>query len=266
MEKAWVFDAPHYQSITRARTLFLDIFLAELIRQCQLTTALDAGCGLGDFSVYLAAYGLQTTGIDGRDTNVSEAQRRHSQIIFKTFDIEQPDVRQLGAFDLTLCFGLLYHLENPLAALRNLHSLTNNVLLIETMALPGKARMLGIVEENKTEDQGMHFIALVPSESMLIKLLYQTGFPFVYRSYLMPNHADFQQTRTQYRRRTIIIAAKTPIHLSFCELVAEPSSGVSWMRPSIRSILGKQKRLLQATPQQLWHMITSLIAARRSQR
>ena len=263
MRKAWVFDAPHYQSITQARIRFLETFLPELIRQNQLSTALDAGCGLGDFSAYLNLCGLQTTGIDGRATNITEAQQRHAQIVFKTFDIEHADVRQLDAFDLTLCFGLLYHLENPLAALRNLHSLTSNVLLIETMILPGEQPLLGLVEEMKTEDQGMQYIALLPSEPMLIKLLYQVGFPCVYRCRQMPDHSDFQQTRSQHRRRTIIIAAKTPLRLPFCELAPEPSAGVNWARPSFRSLLGRQKRRLQAAQQRLAQIVAAAFAAQR---
>lgn len=263
MRKAWVFDAPHYQSITQARIRFLETFLPELIRQNQLSTALDAGCGLGDFSAYLDLCGLQTTGIDGRATNSAEAQQRHAQIVFQTFDVEHADVRQLGTFDLTLCFGLLYHLENPLAALRNLYSLTSNVLLIETMILPGEQPLLRLVEEIKTEDQGMQYLALIPSEPMLIKLLYQVGFSCVYRCRKLPDHPDFQQTRSQNRMRTIIIATKTPLHLPFCELAPEPSAGVNWALPSVRSLIGRQKRLLQAARQRLAQLVASVVAAQR---
>ena len=44
------------------------------------------------------------------------------------YNVEDPQVRELGASDLVLCPGLLYHLENPFQAIRNLHALTARIL------------------------------------------------------------------------------------------------------------------------------------------
>jgi len=62
--------------------------------------------------------------------NVEQARARFPQISFEKEDVENPEIRKLGEFDLVLCFGLLYHLENPLLGSATFHSLTGKVLLI----------------------------------------------------------------------------------------------------------------------------------------
>ena len=54
-------------------------------------------------------------------------------------DFMTTDVSALGSFDVVLFPGVLYHMENPLASLRRLASLTVQTAIIETHAvsLPG---------------------------------------------------------------------------------------------------------------------------------
>jgi tRNA (mo5U34)-methyltransferase len=49
---------------------------------------------------------------------------------FMTMDLEP-----LGTFDVVFFLGVLYHMENPLAALRRVASLTNGLAIIETHAI-----------------------------------------------------------------------------------------------------------------------------------
>jgi 2-polyprenyl-3-methyl-5-hydroxy-6-metoxy-1,4-benzoquinol methylase len=79
-----------------------------------LANALDAGCGVGFFAQALEECGLYVRGFDGRLENVVEARRRFPRFPFGQADIEDPDIARLGTFDLVLCFGLVYHLENPM--------------------------------------------------------------------------------------------------------------------------------------------------------
>ena len=53
-------------------------------------------------------------------------------------DFMADDLGKLGQFDVVLYLGVLYHMENPLASLRRLASVTRGVAVIETeaMALP----------------------------------------------------------------------------------------------------------------------------------
>src|SRR5919202_3078365 len=49
-------------------------------------------------------------------------------------DFMTTDLDRLGTFDVVLYLGVLYHMENPLAALRRLRRVTREVAVIETQA------------------------------------------------------------------------------------------------------------------------------------
>jgi tRNA (mo5U34)-methyltransferase len=50
-------------------------------------------------------------------------------------DFAEDDLAPLGTFDVVLFLGVLYHLRDPLGALRRLHSVTGDVAVIETEAI-----------------------------------------------------------------------------------------------------------------------------------
>jgi tRNA (mo5U34)-methyltransferase len=50
-------------------------------------------------------------------------------------DFMTMDVQQLGTFDVVFFLGVLYHMENPLASLRRVASLSNSLAIIETHAI-----------------------------------------------------------------------------------------------------------------------------------
>jgi tRNA (mo5U34)-methyltransferase len=54
-------------------------------------------------------------------------------------DFMETDLEALGTFDVVLFLGVLYHLQNPLEALKRLAAVTGEVAVIETqaMAVPG---------------------------------------------------------------------------------------------------------------------------------
>ncbi|MCS7162182.1 MAG: class I SAM-dependent methyltransferase [Bacteroidia bacterium] len=102
--------------------------LETLSPHVSLKSALDVGAGVGYFSRFLKDKGLEVVGIEGREENVREARRRHPDIQFLCRNVEDPSLPEIGSFDLVLAFGLLYHLENPFAAVRNLAKMTKKVL------------------------------------------------------------------------------------------------------------------------------------------
>lgn len=50
-------------------------------------------------------------------------------------DLTTLDAAALGAFDVVLCLGVLYHLEDPLGGCRQLHRLTREVAVVESEAI-----------------------------------------------------------------------------------------------------------------------------------
>lgn len=194
------FETKDALEINKARGNSLKSFLPELIQRESMTTALDVGCGaLGVFSRILKDLGLQVVAFDGRPENVAKAKTLNPDIEFEVQDIENPSVLRLGSFDLVLCFGLLYHLENPFHAIRNLFALTNKYLLIERMMAPYRSSIAGLYEESQSINQGLNYVVIIATESTYIKTLCKAGFQ-VFSPDKLPEHEDFYGSLTTKKK------------------------------------------------------------------
>jgi FkbM family methyltransferase len=216
------FDQREYRQLIEARGDTLRRAVSKLKPALSLVNALDAGCGVGFFSAMLAECGLEACGFDGRSENVVEASNRFPEIPFAQADIQERTILELGSFDLVLCFGLLYHLENPLLAIRNLRALTGKCLLVESMCLPEDRPSMLLRAEPRQGDQSLTDAAFYPSEVSLVKMLYRAGFRAVYRVMPLPDHDDFRETAEHMRRRTVLLASFEPIDLAGFRLFPEP--------------------------------------------
>jgi FkbM family methyltransferase len=210
---------------------FLERLLQPLKDTHALKTALDTGCGVGYFSRFLADREFQVTGVDGRAENAREASARHKDIAFLERNIEAQDFRNLGSFDLCLCFGLLYHLENPMQAVRNLFETTGKILIVETMIAPGSGMTAVLRDEGRGADQALAYAALVLSEEALTAALYRAGFPHVYSMRELPDHADFRECLDAYRSRTVLAASKVPLANELLVRAPNPQSVNHWQKP-----------------------------------
>ena len=216
------FDQKHYRELIKARAETIRRVVEQVQAVLELSTAVDAGCGVGFFSHILCNFGFSAGGFDGREENIVEARRRFPGIPFECGNIEDPGITGIGKFDLVLCFGLLYHLENPMLAIRHLRAMAGKGLLLESMCVPGDQAAMLLREEPRMSDQSLTDIAFCPSESCLVKMVYRAGFEYVYRLLELPDHEDFRETREHARRRTVLFASLEPIRLAGFEQVVEP--------------------------------------------
>lgn len=58
-----------------------------------------------------------------------------SKVETKVSDFMEMDLNEIGTFDVVFFLGVLYHLENPLAALRRVAAVTKEMAVIETAAM-----------------------------------------------------------------------------------------------------------------------------------
>jgi SAM-dependent methyltransferase len=241
----FIFDQEHSRRIVGARQAVLRPILQDLRAKLKIESAADVGCGVGYFSGFLHELGFKVTAFDGRSENVEEARRRYPQIEFRHFNVEDEAIVQLGSYDVVLCVGLLYHLENPLRALRNISAMTREFLFIESYATPQKQTALFLREEVGLEDQSLTNLALYPSETTLIKICYRIGFGGVYRFLPLPDHEDFRDRNGRKRQRTMLMASRSDVKLPCLEPVPEPKDFFDpWQTPTGR-LVSRLNRLKQ---------------------
>jgi len=211
-----LFDEPYYIEINEARWKMARRAIDTLKKQAPggLKTCADVAAGPGWFSEKLVQAGLSVTGVEGRLELIEAAAQRVPEARFVQANVEvAAEMRALGAFDLTFCFGLLYHTENPFAVIRNLASLTGKVLFIESQVLPTDEPILRLVSEGQNETQGLTFHSIIASRTALVKMLQTAGFTWVAEHTGNVEHADFHDTAEKYRRRGVYLAARQPFNV-----------------------------------------------------
>src|SRR5260370_2119845 len=211
VEKKWLFDRPWTRNFTKVRQDFISKFVGGARKEIELVSALDVGCGVGYFSKLLLEMGFRVVGVDGRQENANRWKSRSPEITFLKKNVEDAVLAEMGTFDLVLSVGLLYRLENPFRAIRNLHVLTGKILLIETMCVPNEQPTMHLLDEGIAEDQGLNYVAFYPSESCLVKMLYRAGFPFVYRFEQLPADELYTASVWRKRLRTYLAATTNPL-------------------------------------------------------
>jgi SAM-dependent methyltransferase len=87
--------------------------------------ALDLGCLEGGFTLELARAGFDALGVEGRDSNFAKCRALAAHVALPNLRFELCDVKALsesthGRFDVVLCLGLLYHLDDPVAFVEQL--------------------------------------------------------------------------------------------------------------------------------------------------
>ncbi len=123
------------------REMLEDAVKAHFGERLKAIRAVDVGCHEGYYSLALRGMGVpEVLGLDYRDDNLRRArfvaaQLGVSGLRYLQADAEELNPASLGEFPLVLCFGLLYHLENPMRVLRRLHALTGELLVLETQVV-----------------------------------------------------------------------------------------------------------------------------------
>ena len=245
MKTEWAFDQQIYKELNFARATVVRDLVPKLRAVMPLATAVDVGCGVGYFSEVLHSLGLNVMGLDAREQNVMEARRRYPHLRFETMNAEDPRLHEFGQFDLVFCFGLLYHLENPFQAIRNLSAMAAHIALLEGVCYPSKESMMALIDEDDLNDQGVKNIAFYPSEACLLKMLYSSGFSSCFLPRIMPSHPFYNPTADSLRYRTLLAASKHPVQLDSLILQPVPVSSLrAWHLVPMRTVGARASKLL----------------------
>jgi len=189
-------------------------------------TAIDLASHQGWFAVKLAQSGFdRVLGVDARASHVEDSRLIAGiygldGLSFERGDVHELDPAALGPFDVVLMLGLLYHLENPVGALRVCRALCRGVCVIETQIVPGMTGFVdyggyrfvrplkgsfGIIDETGDThgpEASITGICLVPSLEALLWILHKVGFSRV--TVLPPPEDAYEQLR--YHKRVMVAA------------------------------------------------------------
>lgn len=220
-----LFDEPYYLAINEARWAVLQRMIATAEAAVgPLSDVADLGCGPGWFSERLAAGGRTVIGYEGRADLTAVAQARVPAARFETLDMDAVGLDRLPpASDAAVCFGLLYHLENPLRALRICRALGRKVAFVETMTIPEPGAGARMIPENDNITQGLRPAALVLTPDAIVHGLRLAGFSYVYRYVGTVAHADFSDGPERRKRRDIFLGIDAPVDSPDLALAAPES-------------------------------------------
>jgi tRNA (mo5U34)-methyltransferase len=189
-------------------------------------SALDLASHQGWFSVNMARSGFSSVlGIDARQSHVDDSSLISNiygmdHLSFQQGDIHDLKSDELGKFDVVLMLGLLYHLENPVGALRTCRDLCKDLCIIETQIVPGMTGFVdygsyqyvrplkgsfGIIDEmddTHGPEASVTGISLVPSLDALMWLLEKVGFSSA--TVIEPPEDAYEQLR--YHKRVMVAA------------------------------------------------------------
>jgi tRNA (mo5U34)-methyltransferase len=134
--------------------------------------ALDIGCNAGFYSLALARRGASVLGIDVDPHYLRQAEWARAQfgIHPEQLSLRQMQVYDLAhleeAFDVVLFLGVLYHLRYPLLALDIVAERVRDLLVLQTLTMPGEDAVdppddLGLHERDRMLEAGWPKMAFI---------------------------------------------------------------------------------------------------------
>lgn len=228
-------DAPQTRSETAVREAFrneryLEInarrleHLASLGLDLTRRSVLELGAGIGDLTGFFTARNCTVDCTEGRDENLALLRQRfagRSDVRIHRFDLDPPtppDAIVNRRFDVVFCYGLLYHLSNPGAALDAIAPLCAGTLLLSTCVSRGENESIQPTPEPAhSPSQAMTGAGCRPTRPWVWNAL-RARFEHVYSVRTQPAHPEFPIDWTDAGRasdadltRCVFVASRTPI-------------------------------------------------------
>jgi SAM-dependent methyltransferase len=197
--------------------------LASLHLDLEDRTVLELGAGIGDHSTFFLDRGCRVTAIEPRSENVAVIRSRMSlfpsvwdpnRLTVVQAAVEDLDALHLEPHDVVYCYGLLYHLAEPLAALRSAARACRAIFLLETkVRLPEQDANL--VEDSENVTNAVTGAVALMTRADLGEALSDL-FPHVYETTVVVAHEQFPHdwgsvAPDRWPLRTVFVASREPL-------------------------------------------------------
>ena len=140
---------------------------------------LDIACNSGFWSIQCALLGAEVVGFDARSDLIDQGNLIKSivginNVEFKVLDFWDMSPQSLdGTFDVVLSLGILYHLPNPLGALKLTKLMARKSILLDTGVYPSNDSVVKLRWEEPLDIRSAKSTGIVayPSKTLSEKLL-----------------------------------------------------------------------------------------------
>lgn len=156
---------------------------------------IDVGCGIGRLSEFFVQRGCDVLCVDGRAENIEQLRRLYPGRRADVVDVLTEQLHEHGSFDVVFCYGLLYHLTDPLAFLQSAARICRELMIIETCITDSEERMVLLVDDPDDPTMALNALASRPSPAYVSAGLRLAGFDHIYSPTSLPRHKDFEYER-----------------------------------------------------------------------
>ena len=214
-----LFDQPFYREITDARLEHL----ATLGLPVGGRSVIDVGGGIRPAVRVLRPPAAATSyaWTAGR-SNIAQLRAHYPERRAAVVDVETDELVAHGSFDVVFCYGLLYHLSDPLAFLGRAATICRELMIVETCTITdSEERVLFLVDDPDDPTMSLSRVASRPSPAYVVASLRLSGFEHVYSPVRLPRHKDFEYERRNdmshlrdgNAMRDVFVASRTALEL-----------------------------------------------------
>jgi SAM-dependent methyltransferase len=200
--------------------------LAALALPIESKTVLEIGAGIGDLTSFFLDRDCSVTSVEPRPKNLEQFRTRYEGSGIwppERLKIVQGDVYNfvsqpnLPPHQIVFCYGLLYHLDNPAGAIRNLASRCTELLLLETCVAHDRQddAIAYHREDSENVTNSITGGGCLPTRQWVFNRLAE-HFEFVYTPLTQPAHDQFRlnwnmEFVSSPRSRSIFIASRSAL-------------------------------------------------------
>ena len=187
---------------------------------------LELGAGIGDHTTFFLDRGSSVVAVEPRPENVaffrtamgSAGYASPPPVTIHALDVEGASKKLAGErFDVVYCYGLLYHVKDPLLVLRFAREVCTSLLLLETCVSFGTHEAVNNVSENPSDaTQAFSGTGCRPTRPWVFRRLAEL-FEHVYMPLTQPWHEEFPVDWTAppppagRLTRAVFVASRTPL-------------------------------------------------------
>lgn len=165
--------------------------LASLGLDISGSSVLEVGAGIGNHTSFFLDRGCKVLSTEARPENLEVIRGRYPELEVRRLDLDAPDESLDGLFDIVYCYGVLYHLKNPAAAISYMAHRCRRMLLLETCVSYGSEEAINPCPEPADNlSQSIHGVGCRPTRPWVFNEL-KRHFEFVYMPLTQPNHKEF---------------------------------------------------------------------------